>query len=177
MTNPSRLLSWFSGGTRHQRARPIRPRLEPTEAEAEVLDEVVRQFQEAEQSSRLRLDLRKRFRALAKRIAANMAEQIKAAAPKVRPDGGPTGGRLARAVKRPQSVKATGFKIIGGKNAGARLVVLGIKAAETRLREVAVRRLRAEGGAAALERDLVELERHARELERQTRQERARGRA
>lgn len=170
MTKPrvsfSRKLSWFSGGTVHQQARPITPEFSDQQVMDEVQEEVVKQFEAARAGDRLTLDLRRRWRAIGKAIAKRMAVMISASAPKLRPDGRPTGGSLAKEVTRNVKVRRSWFSVSNSRKAGAKVVAQGVKALELQLRELAVLTLRRTKDGDVLVHELEELRDRARELER-----------
>ena len=167
-TNPpsfARKMSWFAKGTTHQSARPVSPVVQEDKIAGEVQEEVVQQFEAARDGTRLKLDLRRRFRALGKQIAKGVAAQILTAPGKVRPDGKPTGGSLARQILRVVKVRRDSLRLAAGSAAGLAVRLDGIKLAELRLREIATVALRATKSAAGMVRELEDLRDRARELE------------
>lgn len=171
-----RKLGWFVRGTKHQAPRPIAPILDEDALAAGVEREIVSQLHEARDATRISLDLRPFFRRAAKAITASLATQVTASRPKERPDGAPTGGSLAGELRRAGtvSVRRTGFLIKAGASAGAKVAIQGLKEAERRLEDLAVRRLRIETSAGQLERELRALATEADRLERAAGRERLR---
>lgn len=167
----SKKLALFVNGTKLQRPRPIVAKFDEGHFAAAIEAEVVRQFSQARVEKRMRFDLRKRLRELAKETLAGMGAQILAARPKKRPDGKPTGGSLSRGLQKALSVKRSGFTLKAGK-AGLRVTVTGIREAEERLAQVALERLKAMTSGTQVLRELQDLARLVKNVEQLTRQRR-----
>lgn len=176
-----RKLSLFVHGTRRQPARPIVPELDEAQVAGELEDAVARQFQQAREERRIKLDLRPELRQIGKRVLASLAAQIAAAAPKKRPGDKPnrrgspasaqTGGSLAREVLRSStlSLRRAALGVKAGRYAGLRIGLWGVKKLEQQLEQVAVMRLRTETSGKQLLGEMSALKRSAQDLERAAR--------
>lgn len=159
-------LSIFSGGTRHQPARPLDPQLDESLAAQELEDAVAEQFREAREETRLGLDLRPTLRQIGKRVLESLSAQILASAPPVR--GGVPGGSLSREILRASnlSLRRTALAVKAGRYAGLRLGLWGAKVLTKQVEDLAIKRLKATKGSKSLLRDMEDLLKRAQEAKR-----------